>query len=93
MDEKRLLQRIQFLAHKIFIANEEGKEFIRLMKLLHVQTPTFPQQEDVIARHGGALAWAAYREGQLELWRAIEALAQNYLHKLEAENQAKENVK
>lgn len=87
MDEKRLLNRVQFLAHALFIANNEGKEFLRLMKLLHVTTPTFPQSQEMIERHGGALSWAAFREGQITLIRSLELLGQNYLDKVEAENQ------
>jgi hypothetical protein len=86
MDEKKLQNRLQYLSHALFIANPDGKEFIRLMKLQHVITPTFPQPPHVIEQHGGATGWAAYREGQLTLIRAIEALAQNYHDKLEAEN-------
>jgi hypothetical protein len=47
----------------------------------------------VIEQHGGALGWAAYREGQLTLLRSIDSLAQNYLDKLEAENTTKEVIK
>ena len=93
MDEKKLLNRLQFLSHSLFLVNPEGKEFVRLMKMLHVMTPTFPQKEEVIAQHGGAVAWAAYREGQLTLLRSIDALAQNYLDKIEAEHSTKEVTK
>lgn len=86
MDEKKLLNRIQFLAHALFIANPEGVEFLKLMKLLHIMTPTFPQKPEFIANHGGALSWSSFREGQLTLIRSIDALAQNYLDKLAAEN-------
>lgn len=89
MDEKKLLNRLQFLSHSLFIVNPDGKEFVKLMKLLHVLTPTFPQPPNVIEQHGGSLGWAAYREGQLTLLRSIDALAQNYLDKLEAENTTK----
>ena len=85
MDEKQLLARVQYLSHKLFIANSEGKEYIRLMKMLHIQTPTFPQKGDVIECHGGPLAWAAFREGQLTLLRSIDVLARNYEDKIEAE--------
>ncbi len=86
MDEKRLLNRLQFLSHALFIANPDGKEFIRLMKLKHVNTPVFPQPQPVLETHGGALGWSAYRAGQLELLYSMDLLAQNYLDKLEAEN-------
>jgi len=89
MDEKKLLNRLQFLSHSLFIVNPDGKEFVKLMKCLHVLTPTFPQSPEVINQHGGALGWSAYREGQLTLLRSIDALAQNYLDKLEAENTTK----
>jgi len=92
MDEKRLLGRVQYLAHALFLDNPDGKEFIKLMKLLHLLTLTFPQAEDVIARHGGSLAWAAFREGQVTLLRSIELLGQNYLDKLAAENQSRSNT-
>jgi hypothetical protein len=93
MDEKKLLNRVQFLAHYLFIASAEGREFLKLMKLLHVSTPTFPQPADVIERHGGAVGWAGVREGQLTLIRSLEVLGQNYLDKLESENQSKETIK
>lgn len=93
MDDKKLLNRVQFLAHKLFLDNAEGREFIKLMKLLHVNTPTFPQSPETIERHGGATMWAAFREGQVMLLRSIELLGQNYLDKLEAETQGKEIVR
>ena len=86
MDEKRLTSRIQYLAHQLFIANKEGAEFIKLMKLLHINTQTFPQSLDIIERHGGASCWAAFREGQLTLIRSIDVLAQNYADKIEFDN-------
>ncbi len=89
MDEKKLLNRIQFLSHSLFISNADGREWVKLMKMLHVLTPTFPQPPHVIDQHGGAQGWAAFREGQLTLLRSIDALAQNYLDKLEAENMEK----
>ena len=82
MDEAKLLNRVQFLAHNLFSTNPEGQEFIRLMKLLHVCTPTFPQSQDVIARHGGPLGWASFREGQITLLRSLEILGKNYLDKV-----------
>lgn len=85
MDEKQLLARVHLLSHKLFIANADGKEFLQLMKMLHIMTPTFPQKEEIIANHGGPMAWAAYREGQLTLLRSIDVLAQNYSDKIEAE--------
>lgn len=93
MDEKKLLNRIQFLAHQIFLVNAEGKEFMRLMKILHLLTPTFPQTAETIAAHGGAIGWAGFREGQITLWRSIDELAQNYMDKMAAENQSKEQIK
>jgi hypothetical protein len=93
MDENKLLHRIQFLAHHIFITTAEGKEFLKLMKVLHLNTPTFPQQPNMIEAHGGATGWAAFREGQLTLLRSLEQLAQNYLQKIASENQAQESVK
>jgi hypothetical protein len=89
MDERRLLARIQFLSHKLFIDNPEGIEFIKLMKVLHVQTPTFPMKKSIMDQHGGPVGWAGYREGQLQLLRSLEQLGQNYLQKLEAENKEK----
>lgn len=89
MDEKKLLNRIQFLSHSLFLTNPDGIEWVKLMKVLHVMTPTFPQPPHVIEQHGGAQGWAAFREGQLTLLRSIDALAQNYLDKLAAENQPK----
>lgn len=89
MDESKLLNRIQYLTHSIFVNTAEGKEWVKLMKLLHILTPTFPQKPEVIDQHGGALGWAAFREGQITLIRSIDALAQNYLDKLAAENQTK----
>lgn len=86
MDEKKLLHRIQYLSYALFINNPDGIEFLKLMKVLHVMTPTFPAPDDVISRHGGALGWAAFREGQLTFMRSIQELAQNYLDKLEFEN-------
>ncbi len=86
MDEKKLLNRIQYLSYSLFINNAEGVEFIKLMKLLHLNTQTFPQSPDVLERHGGAIGWAAFREGQLTLVRNIQELAQNYLDKIEFEN-------
>jgi hypothetical protein len=91
-DEQRLLNRVQFLAHHLFITTAEGREFVKLMKLLHVYTPTFPQQAHVIEAHGGALGWATFREGQLTLIRSLELLAKNYLQKLEAENQVNKEI-
>jgi len=91
MDENKLVHRVQQLSYKLFMENAEGKELLRMMKILHVLTPTFPQSEQVIERHGGAVAWAAFREGQLTLIRSFELLAQNYLDKMAAEN-TKENV-
>lgn len=93
MDEKKLLSRIQFLAHQIFLVNAEGKEFMRLMKMLHLLTPTFPCDPKMIEAHGGAVGWAGFREGQITLWRSIDELAQNYMDKLAAENQSKESIK
>lgn len=90
MDEKKLLNRLQFLSHSIFISSADGREFIKLMKMLHVLTPTFPMPASIIEQHGGAIGWAAFREGQLTLIRSIDALAQNYLDKLAAENTTKE---
>jgi len=62
------------------------------MKYLHVLTPTFPQEPAFIERHGGSIGWAAYREGQLTLLRSIDAMAQNYLDKLAAENTTTKEV-
>ncbi len=93
MDEKKLLNRIQYLSHSLFIVNPEGKEYMKLMKMLHVLTPTFPQEARVLEAHGGALGWAGFREGQINLWRSIEALAQNYMDKVAAENQTNEAIK
>lgn len=92
MDEKKLLHRVQFLAYHLFQTLPEGKEFLRLMKVLHLSTPTFPQPEEAISRHGGPLGWAAFREGQATLIRALEQLGKNYLDKLDAETHNKEIV-
>lgn len=92
MDEHKLLHRVQYLAYALFINNQEGKEFLRLMKLLHVKTPTFPQPIKCIEEHGGALSWASFREGQITLINSLELLGKNYLDKVEAENQSKEKI-
>ncbi len=92
MDEKTLLNRLHFLSHSLFIVNPDGKEFLRLMKYLHVLTPTFPQKPDLLEAFGGGLGWASYREGQLTLIRSIDAMAQNYLDKLAAENTTTKEV-
>jgi hypothetical protein len=87
MDEKQLLARVQFLSHKLFVADPDGKEFIQLMKLLHIMTPVFPQSVGIIDRHGGPIGWAAHQEGKLALLRSLEILARNYADRIEAENQ------
>jgi hypothetical protein len=92
MDEKQLLARIQFLAHKLFIADPSGMEFIQLMKNLHLQTKTFPQSDGVITRHGGPLAWAAFREGQVTLLQSLEALGRNFQERLDAEMKSKMEI-
>lgn len=88
MDEKRLDNRLRFLANALFIASAEGKEFIKLMKLKHVNFPVFPQPVHVIKTHGGAVGWAAYRAGQLELLYSMELMAQEYLNKIDSENRS-----
>lgn len=92
MDEKQLTARLRFLAHKLFIADKDGAEFLHLMKLMHVMTITFPQSPTVIEQHGGSLAWAAFREGQLTLVRSIEALGRDYQQKIEAEQKSQMEV-
>lgn len=89
MDEKVLLSQIQMLAHKLFIANPDGQQFIKLMKLLHVTTPTFPQSVDTLNRHGGPIGWSAFREGQITLLRSLEILGQNYLDRVQSETKEK----
>lgn len=81
------LSRLQFLACHLFLNTPEGREFLQLMKLVHIETPTFPQEAKVIDRHGGPLGWAAFREGQITLVRSLEVLADNHLKRVEAENQ------
>ena len=90
INEKKLLHRIQYLAYKVFVESEEGKEFLRLMKALHLMTPTFPQNEQVINQHGGAESWAGFREGQITLIRSIELYAEQYLQHVAGENQENE---
>jgi hypothetical protein len=80
------LNRLQYLACALFINHPDGKEFLQLMKLVHVDTPTFPQDQRVIDRHGGPLGWAGFREGQITLVRSLEELAENHLRRVEAEN-------
>ena len=92
MDEMRLRNRVQFLAHELFVANKDGAEFLRLIKLAHMQLKTFPQPADFIASHGGALAWSAWRDGQAALMSSFTTLGQEYLQKLEAENKTKEQI-
>lgn len=92
MDEKKLLHRVQFLAYHLFHTLAEGKEFLRLMKVLHLSTPTFPQPCNVIEMHGGPLGWTSFREGQATLIRSLEQLGKNYLDKLDAETNNKEIV-
>jgi hypothetical protein len=78
--DKRVLEskRLVFLATKLFKENTEGREFLDLMKKFHVETPTFPIPETEmgkIERHGGAIAWAAFREGNLDMIRKIELMS------------------
>lgn len=86
MDESKLLSRVQHLAHSLFIANEEGREFLKLMKILHIDTPALPQTLETIDKHGGPLGWLAFREGQITLIRSLQALANNFSAKIDAEN-------
>lgn len=90
MDEKKILHRVQYLSHKLFVENKEGAEFVKLMRYLHVLTPTFPQKPEVLEAHGGALGWAGFCAGQVKLLHSIEVLAQTYRDKLEAELKQKE---
>lgn len=78
--DKRILEskRLVFLATKVFKEGTEGREFLDLMKKFHIETPTFPVPvEDVgkIERHGGAMAYAAFREGNLDMIRKIELMS------------------
>jgi len=93
MDEVRLLNRIQFLAHELFVANPNGAEFLRLIKLSHMQKKTFPQPPEFIAAHGGALAWSAWRDGQAALMTSFGILGNEYLQKVEVDNKTKEQIK
>lgn len=85
MDNVRLLSRVQYLAHELFNNNQQGIEFIKLMKLLHVHTRTFPQEPSIIEKHGGALGWATFREGQVTLLLSFETMANEYKQKIDSE--------
>lgn len=90
MDENKLINRIQYLAHKVFYTMPEGKELLSLMKVLHVSKPAFPRPADEIAAYGGSQSWMAFREGNLSMLMSFDQLAKNYLDKLEAENKSRE---
>lgn len=72
MDESK---RLVYLATKLFKENVEGREFIELLKKIHLDTPTFPTNINKVERHGGPLGWASFREGNLDMIRKIELMA------------------
>jgi hypothetical protein len=77
-------KRLVFLAIKLFKNNPEGKEFLQLLKAMHLETPVFPISKldlTKVKRHGGPLGWAAFREGNLDMIRKIELMSksENYL--------------
>ena len=89
MDDSQRLSRLQLLAYRLFIDNKEGVEFLELMKLQHVATKTFPQPAEYLAAFGGGVGWAAYREGQVAMIGAIEAIAKDFMDRIEAEQKEK----
>lgn len=80
-DSKRLI----YLATKVFKENPEGAEFLELLKKFHIETPTFPVEVRRIERHGGAIGWASFREGNLDMIRKLELMAnsKDYLRDIE----------
>jgi len=79
-------KRLVFLAIKLFKQNNEGQEFLELMKKRHFSFKTFPPNKlEKIEWHGGPLGWAAFREGQLDTLREIETMIQctDYLNETE----------
>lgn len=80
-------ERIRHLAYELFQLDPRGQEFLALLRDDHSRQKTFPMPEEVMTQYGGALGWAAYREGQLGLLRLIEHLAQDYADRVQAANQ------
>lgn len=78
---------IHHLCHRIFIGTPDGKKLLQLMKEWHVNTPVFPCHQQVLDRHGGPIAWAAFRAGQLDLLLRIEVLANQFEQKVFADNE------
>jgi hypothetical protein len=74
------------LAKNLFKHNQDGVEFLELLKKIHVDTPVFPMANYIVENHGGPLGWAAFREGKIDLVRQIEHMA-NDEKKLGEDNQ------
>lgn len=90
--EKQTLEskRLVFLAIKLFNDNPEGVEFLQLLKNMHLDNPIFPTQDvQKIERHGGALGWAAFREGNIDMLRKIELMANSRDYLLENKDEKK----
>lgn len=73
--DKLKSKRLVYLAISLFKNNTEGQEFLQLLREAHLETPTFPIDAQKIERHGGSLGWAAFREGNLDMLRKIELMA------------------
>ena len=84
-DEKRALERLRFLFHKHFVDSADGQELLELMTTIHANTPIFPQSQAFLEGHGGAAAWAAYREGQVSLVRSVRQCEIEYQNQLKGE--------
>lgn len=70
-----------YLATKLFKEGSEGQELLNLLKAFHLKTPTFPlspRDLEKMDRHGGALAWAAFREGNLDMIRKLEMMSESH---------------
>ncbi len=65
----------------------DGKKFIELMKAYHLVMPVFPMEIEKMNRHGGPLAWSAFRAGQLDFLLRIESIATEYEQKVIADSQ------
>lgn len=73
--DKLKSKRLVYLAINLFKNNPDGKEFLALLREAHLETPTFPIDVQKIERHGGSIGWAAFREGNLDMLRKIELMA------------------
>lgn len=82
MSDKRLIH----LATQL-LDNADGREFLALLKELHILTPTFPIDEHKMQRHGGPLGWASFREGNLDMLRKLELMSKSrdYLNETKEE--------